>query len=121
MKSSYITLIVLFSSYIVASAADTYYLFHFGTPDITWAAHTLFLGIGLFVWCKQHAHEHDKTNLRFYPLLAAFVAVIGVPVYAYKFYGAKQGSLLLGKALLFVVVSSVAGYITALIVEQFFI
>jgi len=98
MRSSFKTVIVISISFVFSGLADQYYLFHFGQADITFVPHSLVLGMCLFIWCKQHGREHGITELKFYPLGCGLFGLVGVPVYAFKFFGLKNGVLLLLKA-----------------------
>jgi hypothetical protein len=110
MRSSHKTVLLLCISFLFASGADQYYLLEFGQPDITLLPHSLAVAICLFFWCKQHGKEHNKTNLKFYPLGCAFFGFIGVPVYAFRFFGFKSGVILLSKALLVLLLTVLASF-----------
>ena len=99
MRNSFKTVIAMGISFLFSGLADQFYLFHFGQSDITFVPHSLFLAMCLFIWCKQHGREHGNIELKFYPLGCGLFGLIGVPLYAFKFYGLKNGTLLLLKAL----------------------
>jgi|TARA_Y100000814_G_scaffold138236_1_gene100178 hypothetical protein len=107
MKSSHKTIFIIFVSFILSSLVDEYLLITRGIELFTYHIHTIFVAICLFIWCKQHGRENGHTQLRMYPLFCALIGFIGVPVYAYKFYGLKHGTVLLSKAIVALIVTVV--------------
>ncbi|MCL2913075.1 hypothetical protein L2725_04645 [Shewanella corallii] len=99
MKSSYKTVLVMALSIVLSSLVDDYFLATTGQSDVSFPINSLFIAFCLFIWCKQHGRENGIAELKIYPLLCAIISFVGIPIYAYKFYGFKQGSILLAKAL----------------------
>jgi hypothetical protein len=58
----------------------------------------------LFSWCKVHAEEHAIKPPPGAPLLVAVFAPIGLSYYAFRGYGLRGGTRLVGLALVAVVV-----------------
>jgi hypothetical protein len=121
MRASHNTLIVLCISFLFVGAADQYYLLKFGSPNITFLPHSFVIAICLFVWCKQHGKENNKNNLGFYPLACAVFGLIGVPVYAFKFYGFTKGGWLLFKAVTACVAVVGTSYFLSLLVSVIYV
>jgi hypothetical protein len=105
MKSCHKTVLLLCLSFIVSGIIDQIYLSSFGEPDITWFPHTFLITIGVFIWCKKHAREHNIEKIGLYPLGVALLNIVVLPVYAYRHFGWRNGSVLLSKSLFALIVS----------------
>ena len=56
--------------------------------------HTFFLAIMAFIWCKSHIQERGIEEPRGSSALCALFVIIGAPLYFYRGYGFKQGSIM---------------------------
>ena len=70
---------------------------------------------------KQHGRENGHTQLRMYPLFCALIVFIGVPVYAYKFYGLKNGTILLSKAIVALIVTVIVSIGATTLFSTFYV
>ena len=121
MKSSYKTIFAIFVSFIISAIADEYFLITRGAEELTFAAHSIFIAICLFIWCKQHGRENGHTELKMYPILCALIGFIGIPVYAFRFYGFKGGTVLLLKTFIVLVVTATLSYGATILFSTFYV
>ena len=62
--------------------------------------HIIVWAVLLFGWVKAHSRSRQIEPPSGAPLFAALLPPIGVPYYAYRAFGLRQGSKLLGSSLL---------------------
>ncbi|MBH0058766.1 hypothetical protein I6F65_17625 [Pseudoalteromonas sp. SWXJZ94C] len=98
MKSSHKIALALIISFLVSAVIDSYFLYSRNMVDVTYFLHIAIIGVLLFMWCRAHAKENNIKDAGGKPLFCALLGGVGVPYYAYKCYGFKRGSILLGKA-----------------------
>lgn len=101
-------LIFLFLTFPIASVVDTYFKLFKGIEGVSYLPHIFIMGVCCFVWCKLHALENGVEVSNFHPLFCGLFAVIGIPYYAYVKFGFKKGIVLIGKAILLFVISTLA-------------
>ncbi|RDL45041.1 hypothetical protein DN730_05330 [Marinomonas piezotolerans] len=121
MKSSYKTVFIIFVSFIISEVVDEYFHITWGTQEFTLTAHIIFLDICLIIWCKQHGRENGHRELKMYPILCALIGFIGVPAYAYRFYGFNGGTVLLFKAIVVLVVTDICSLGAATLFSTFYV
>lgn len=92
MKRSYKILIAIIVS-ILASAITESLVPVYDIRGIE-IAHTFFLAIMAFTWCKAHIKENKIEEPRGSSALCALFIFFGAPLYFYRGYGLKQGSIL---------------------------
>lgn len=120
MKSSYRTVSIIIISFVLAAFIDTIVFVENGVETITYLPHAFFVAVCLLIWCKQHARENEIKNLRYYPLLCGLLGFIGVPLYAYKHFGFKTGSIIILKAVACLVGVALMAYGVELLTYWFY-
>lgn len=110
MNSSKRVLVVLFLSFAVSGVLETLAVSAEKDPQSIAFVHTFVIAILVFTWCGIHAKENSLGYPGGYRLLAALIPIIGLPVYFYRFFGFKHGTIKLLK-LIAVTALYVAAYL----------
>ena len=61
--------------------------------------HGILVAILLFIWVKAHATENGIEKIGIFRIFVAILPILGIPIYLYKYYGLKSGSIRLGKTI----------------------
>jgi len=99
MRKSNKLLIVLALSFVIFGIVEA----ELRPADLS-LIHGTIIAILVFMWCHAHASENGISSSSGYRLMAVFLPPIGVPLYFYRFYGFKSGSIKMAKAVAFAIV-----------------
>ena len=113
MNKTNIHLLLIASSFLLTGFIETYVSVE--SQNAIAITHMIFLSIVFFSWCKSHAELYAVKEPRGAALLCGLIALIGVPAYFYRAFGAKVGTIKTLRSLVFFLFSvslySVAYYI----------
>ena len=98
-------LALLLVTFLVAGAIENFSLSDNRTLYELAVAHAFIVAILLFAWCKSHIQFNEINAPSSSALLVGLMAPIGVPLYFFRGFGFKDGSIKTVKAIVFLLVS----------------
>jgi len=60
---------------------------------VLYLIHVLLIAVLLFSWCGKHAEENDIVPPNGAQVLCGLIGLIGVPLYLFRAFGFKNGSI----------------------------
>ncbi|UZE97181.1 hypothetical protein [Alkalimarinus alittae] len=101
MNKSNFVLIVILISFLVSGIVEGIFSFSISDQQAITVAHSIFIAVCVFIWCGRHAKENELRKIGGYKVFCAVFPIIGVPVYFFRFFGFKSGTVKTGKALFY--------------------
>lgn len=94
MKKSQSILVGIIISFFLSGIVDGYFWAVKGIQDASYVFHLFTFAVLCYFWCYFHALENGHKNRENLAFWCFFIAPIGVPLYSYKVYGFKRGSVI---------------------------
>ena len=110
MKKTHVYIAISSISFVVSAYFESF----FTQPNarVVGIIHLFVLAVMAFAWCKAHVAENDIVEPRGSAALCGLMVIPGVPIYFYRAFGFKVGSLYLA-AFMLVLLAWVILYATA--------
>jgi|GEM_PF-5726335 len=89
--------------------------------QIPFLIHSVFIAACLFIWCRLHASENGIEEPSYHPFFCALLPPLGIPNYAYSFFGLKGGTILLAKAVVALLITGVISILFGMAVVKIYV
>lgn len=111
-------LVLLLVSFVVAGIVENLSINGHRPAYELAVVHAIAIAILLFAWCKAHARFNNIAEPGLSAILTGLIAPIGVPLYFYRGFGFKQGSIKTLKAIGFFLAAMLVYEIGAFVSDQ---
>ena len=95
MKKSQIIFICIIISFALSGIADGYFWAAKGIQEASYVIHLFTFAVLCYFWCYYHAIENGHEGRNSLAFWCFFIAPVGIPLYSYKIYGFKRGSVII--------------------------